>query len=61
MNKDKTALSSRRFAQAARDVQIHTGDTNPYLKKLLPTIQYSDFTSALFACSILTDCISIGT
>lgn len=30
-----------------KDVLIHTGDTNPYLKALLPTIRYEDYKRAL--------------
>jgi three-Cys-motif partner protein len=46
MNKDKTAyLETVRAGRS--DVQIHTGDTNPYLKALLPTIKYSDYKRAL--------------
>jgi three-Cys-motif partner protein len=46
MNKDKTAyLETVRAGRS--DVQIHTGDTNPYLKTLLPTIRYSDYKRAL--------------
>ena len=29
-------------------MEIHTGDTNPYLKGLLPTIKYSAYERALF-------------
>ena len=46
MNADKTAyLETVRAGRA--NVEIHTGDTNPYLKGLLPKIRYSDYKRAL--------------
>lgn len=46
MNADKTAyLENIRSGRA--NVTIHTGDTNPYLKQLLPTIRYSEYKRAL--------------
>jgi three-Cys-motif partner protein len=46
MNADKTA-----YLEKGRDgrpgVEIHTGDTNPYLKQLLPSIKYGDYKRAL--------------
>jgi three-Cys-motif partner protein len=46
MNADKTAYLEK--VRAGRtNVDIHTGDTNPYLKKLLPTIKYDEFKRAL--------------
>lgn len=47
MNADKTAYLERVRA-GHTNVRIHTGDTNPYLKLLLPTIKYADFKRALF-------------
>jgi three-Cys-motif partner protein len=46
MNADKTAHLER-LCEGRSDVQIHTGDTNPYLRQLLPTIQYDDYKRAL--------------
>jgi three-Cys-motif partner protein len=46
MNADKTAyLETTRAGRT--NVEIHTGDTNPYLKTLLPTIKYTDYKRAL--------------
>ena len=46
MNADKTAYLEQ--VRAGRsNVEIHTGDTNPYLKRLLPAIKYSDYKRAL--------------
>ena len=43
---NKTAyLEAVRAGRA--NVHIHTGDTNPYLKRLLPTIKYQDYKRAL--------------
>lgn len=46
MNADKTA-HLQALCAGRRNVQIHTGDTNPYLKQLLPTIQYKLYNRAL--------------
>ena len=46
MDADKTAYLEKVSAGRA-NVEIHTGDTNPYLKLLLPTIKYSDYKRAL--------------
>jgi three-Cys-motif partner protein len=46
MNKDKTAHLET-LCTGRTDVEIHTGDTNPFLKKLLPTIRYTDYKRAL--------------
>lgn len=46
MNADKTAHLEK-LCEGRKDVQIHTGDTNPYLKALLPTIQYDKYNRAL--------------
>jgi three-Cys-motif partner protein len=46
MNKDKTAHLET-LCKGRTDVDIHTGDANLYLKKLLPTIKYSDYKRAL--------------
>jgi three-Cys-motif partner protein len=46
MNADKTA-HLKKLCEGRKDVQIHTGDANPYLKKLLPTIQYDKYNRAL--------------
>jgi three-Cys-motif partner protein len=46
MNKDKTD-HLQTLCEGRADVDIHTGDTNPYLKKLLPTIKYDDYKRAL--------------
>jgi three-Cys-motif partner protein len=46
MNKDKTDHLET-LCKGRTDVEIHTGDTNPYLKKLLPTIKYSQYKRAL--------------
>lgn len=46
MNADKTA-HLRTLCAGRSDVEIHTGDTNPYLKGLLPTIQYEKYNRAL--------------
>lgn len=46
LNSDKTAYLNQ-ICAGRNDVQIHTGDTNPYLKTLLPTIQYKDYKRAL--------------
>jgi three-Cys-motif partner protein len=46
MNSDKTAyLETVRGGRS--NVTIHTGDTNPYLRQLLPTIKYTDYKRAL--------------
>jgi three-Cys-motif partner protein len=45
-NADKTAYLEK-VRTGRPDVEIHTGDTNPYLKRLLPTIKYTDFKRAL--------------
>lgn len=46
MNADKTAYLET--VRAGREnVEIHTGDTNPYLKGLLPTLKYSAYKRAL--------------
>lgn len=46
MDANKTAYLER--VRAGRtNVEIHTGDTNPYLKRLLPTIKYQDYKRAL--------------
>lgn len=46
MNADKTAYLEK--VRAGRlDIHIHTGDTNPYLKTLIPTIRYSEYKRAL--------------
>ena len=46
MRADKTAYLEKVRAGRA-NVEIHTGDTNPYLKRLLPTIKYSDYKRAM--------------
>jgi three-Cys-motif partner protein len=46
MHKDKTDHLAT-LCKGRTDVEIHTGDTNPYLKKLLPTIKYGDYKRAL--------------
>ena len=46
MNKDKTA-HLQTLCVGRTDVEIHTGDTNPYLQKLLPEIKFSDYKRAL--------------
>ena len=46
MNADKTAYLEN-IRAGRTDVEIHTGDTNPYLKRLLPTIKYEDYKRAL--------------
>jgi three-Cys-motif partner protein len=46
MNKDKTA-HLQTLCLGRTDVEIHTGDTNPYLQKLLPEIKFSDYKRAL--------------
>lgn len=46
MNADKTAYLERVRAERS-NVDIHTGDANPYLKQLLPTIRYDDYKRAL--------------
>jgi len=46
MNKDKTDHLSTLCA-GRTNVEIHNGDTNPYLRKLLPEIKYSDYKRAL--------------
>ena len=46
MNKDKTA-HLQTLCLGRTDVEIHTGDTNPYLQKLLPEIRFSDYKRAL--------------
>ena len=46
MNKDKTD-HLQKLCEGRTDVEIHTGDTNPYLKKLLPTIRYDNYKRAL--------------
>jgi three-Cys-motif partner protein len=46
MNANKTAYLEK--VRAGRsDIQIHTGDTNPYLKALIPTIRYDQYKRAL--------------
>lgn len=46
MNANKTA-HLKKLCESRNDVHIHTGDTNPYLKELLPTIQYDKYNRAL--------------
>jgi len=46
MNADKTAYLEKLRAGRS-DIQIHTGDTNPYLKALIPTIRYDQYKRAL--------------
>lgn len=46
MNADKTAHLEK-LCEGRKDVQIHTGDANSYLRTLLPTIQYSNYNRAL--------------
>jgi three-Cys-motif partner protein len=46
MNANKTAYLEK-LCEGRRNVEIHTGDTNPYLKSLLPTIRYSEYKRAL--------------
>lgn len=46
MNADKTAYLEK-IRDGRANVEIHTGDTNPYLKQLLPTIKYGDYKRAL--------------
>src|ERR1035437_10510809 len=46
LDADKTAYLEKLCA-GRKDVHIHTGDTNPYLKTLLPTIQYQKYNRAL--------------
>ncbi len=46
INADKTGYLEKVRADRS-DVEIHTGDTNPYLNRLLPTIKYTDFKRAL--------------
>jgi len=46
MNADKTSYLQNVKGNRA-DIEIHTGDTNPYLKQLLPTIRYSEYKRAL--------------
>jgi len=46
MDADKTAHLEKLCA-GRTDVHIHPGDANPYLKKLLPTIQYEKYNRAL--------------
>jgi three-Cys-motif partner protein len=46
MDADKTAYLEKLCA-GRKDVHIHTGDTNPYLRKLLPTIQFQKYNRAL--------------
>lgn len=46
MNADKTAYLDR-IKGSRTDVEIHTGDTNLYLRTLLPTMKYSAFKRAL--------------
>jgi three-Cys-motif partner protein len=46
MNANKTAYLEK--VRAGRtNVEIHTGDTNLYLRRLLPTIKYGDYVRAL--------------
>jgi three-Cys-motif partner protein len=58
MDADKTAYLEKLCANR-KDVHIYTGDTNPYLKTLLPTIQYEKFNRALCLLD-LTGCTLIG-
>jgi three-Cys-motif partner protein len=46
MNADKTAYLQK-LCEGRKDVHIHTGDANPYLKTLLPKIRVSDYRRAL--------------
>ena len=46
MNEDKTAYLETLCA-GRKDVEIHTGDANEYLRKLLPNIQYRLYNRAL--------------
>jgi three-Cys-motif partner protein len=46
MNSDKTA-HLRTLCAGRTGVEIHTGDTNPYLIRLLPTIRYNEYKRAL--------------
>jgi three-Cys-motif partner protein len=46
MNKNKTDYLQTLCA-GRTNVEIHTGDTNPYLKGLLPTIKFDDYKRAL--------------
>ena len=46
MNADKTAYLEK-VRDGRANVEIHTGDANPYLKQLLPTIKYEDYKRAL--------------
>ena len=46
MNADKTDYL-RNIRAGRENVEIHTGDTNLYLKQLLPTIKYEDYKRAL--------------
>jgi len=46
MNADKTAHLET-LCKGRTDVQIHTGDANPYLKALLPTIRFDEYKRAL--------------
>ena len=46
MNKDKTAYLDK-LRDGRANIEITTGDTNPYLKQLLPTIKYSEYRRAL--------------
>jgi three-Cys-motif partner protein len=43
---DKTAQLEK-LREGRKNVHIHTGDANPYLKTLLPTIRYEDYKRAL--------------
>jgi three-Cys-motif partner protein len=46
LNEDKTAYLQK-LCEGRGDVHIHTGDTNDYLIKLLPTIQFEKYNRAL--------------
>jgi three-Cys-motif partner protein len=46
MNADKTA-HLQKLCEGRTNVEIHTGDANPYLKKLIPTIRYDEYKRAL--------------
>jgi three-Cys-motif partner protein len=58
LNEDKTAYLQK-LCEGRRDVQIHTGDTNDYLRKLLPTIQFEKYNRPC-VCWTPTVCISSG-
>jgi three-Cys-motif partner protein len=46
MNANKTQYLQG-IRGSRKNVEIHTGDTNPYLKMLLPSIKFSDYKRAL--------------